>query len=229
MSPPATAARRAAPAPRYDRITTVPESSFSPEIRAARAALRANSAQRRQNVELLRQHIGRPDFYEVMARVDPRSAGEWRRMVGMQAQFQRGESGYDRTTRTYSESMRESLHRAAIELYRRQPPGDVFGHFISIHPALFNANGAFSGAGTVRTVTSALGVTNPAMRALSRAGSGVDGFAVVTNTNLTEVFRNFTGLLVGANNNRTYAPIANQVAEETRIARERRGLPITPR
>ncbi len=215
------------PAPRYDRITTVPESSFSPTIRAARAALRANSAARQQNIQLLRQHIGQADFYEQMARVDPSAAGEWRRMVGMQAQFQRGEAGYDRTTRTYSESMRESLHRAAIELYRRQGPGDVFEHFIGVHPALFNANGAFSGLG--RTALSAMAVTNPALRPLANGAGGVDGYAVLTNTNFTEVFRNFMGLSIGANNAYNYAPLANQVAEETRVSRERRGLPITPR
>jgi hypothetical protein len=190
-------------AARRDRITTVPESSFSPTIRAARAAIRQNSALRQQNVAMLRQHIGRPDFYEQMARIDPRSAGEWRRMVGMQARFQRGEAGYDSTTRTYSESMRESLHRAAIELYRRERPGQIFDHFIAIHPALFNANSAFSGR--------------------------VNGIAVLQNTNFTEVFRNFNQLAIGANNGANYARLANQVAEETRISRERRGLPITPR
>src|SRR5947207_873156 len=127
-----------------DRITTVSERSFSPLIREARAALRQNTAQRQQNVATLRRYIGRPDFYEQMARIDPSAAGEWRRMVGMQAQFQRGEAGYDPRTRTYSESMRESLHRVAIELYRRQGAGHVFDHFMAIHPALFNANGAFS-------------------------------------------------------------------------------------
>lgn len=202
MSGTATVARRPPPP---SRITTVPESSLSPEIRAARAALRQNSAQRQQNVAVLRQHIGRADFYEQMARVDPRSAGEWRRMVGMQAMFQRGESSYDPRTRIYSESMRESLHRVAIELYRRQPPGDVFGHFIGIHSALFNANGAFS----VR--------------------STINGFSVLNNTSFNEVARNFLGLSEGMLGTNNYAPLANQVAEETRIARERRGLPITPR
>ena len=214
-----------------DRITTVPESSFSPTIRAARASLRANSARRQQNIQMLRQHIGRPDFYEQMARVDPAAAGEWRRMVGMQAQFQRGEARYDRTTRTYSESMRESLHRAAIELYRRQGAGDVFHHFIGIHPALFNANGAFTGSSLGRTAAGALSLTSPVMRAMASRtqGQGVDGNAVLSNTNFTEVFRNFMGLSIGANNATNYAPLANQVAEETRVSRERRGLPITPR
>jgi len=216
---------------RPDRITTVPESSFSPTIRAARAAMRVNSARRQQNVQLLRQHIGRPDFYEQMARVDPSAAGEWRRMVRMQAQFQRGESRYDQTTRTYSESMRESLHRAAIELYRRQGAGDVFHHFISIHPALFNANGAFRANSLGRTAVSALGMTSPAMAAVASRmrGQGVDGTAVLSNTNFTEVFRNFMGLSIGMNGTNNYAPLANQIAEQVRVSRERRGLPITPR
>lgn len=187
------------------RITTVPESSFSPTIRAARANMRRNSAERQQNVAVLRRHIGRPDFYEQMARVDPRAAGEWRRMVGMQAQFQRGESGYDPRTRTYSESMRESLHRAAIELYRRQGPGDTFNHFIAIHTPLFNANGAFS----IR--------------------NSVNGAAVLTNTNFREVARNIMELGAGAMGTNNYAPLANQIAEQVRVSRERRGLPITPR
>ena len=187
------------------RITTVPESSYSPTIRAARAAVRRNGAERQQNVARLRRHIGRPDFYEQMARVDPRSAGEWRRMVGMQARFQRGEAAYDARTRTYSESMRESLHRAAIELYRRQGPGDVFHHFIGMHAPLFNANGAFS----IR--------------------NSVNGAAVLTNTNLTEVFRNALDLGAGAFGTNNYAPLANQIAEEVRVSRERRGLPSTPR
>ncbi len=202
-----TVSRRQLPPPpprsnASSRLTVVPESALSPRIRAARAAIRANSQQRRANVELLTRHIGRPDFYEQMARIDPRSAGEWRRMVGMQAQFQRGESGYDRNTRTYSESMRESLHRAAIDLYRRQPPGDVFRHFIGIHGALFRENGAYS---------------------------SFNRLAVLGHTNYTEVGRNLMDLgggILGTNN---YGPIARQAAEETRISRERRGLPITPR
>lgn len=180
-----------------------PRYQLTPLIAAAHRNIARTRAERQQNVALLRQHIGRPDFYEQMARIDPQSAGEWRRMVGMQARFQRGEAGYDPTTRTYSESMRESLHRAAIELYRRERPGQIFDHFIAIHPALFNANSAFNGR--------------------------VNGIAVLQNTNFTEVFRNFNELAIGANNGASYARLANQVAEETRVSRERRGLPITPR
>lgn len=184
-------------ASRFERPTVIRTRDLSPAAAGAQQSIRQHAA----NVRELRQHIGQPDFYNRMARMDPRSAGQWNEMAEVQARFHRGEPGYDPRTRVYSESMRESLHRAAIGLYQQMPPGQVYGHFVAIHPALFHANGA------LRT----------------------NGLAVLGNTDLRMV-RNVPGLIDGGvMHMQDYQRLANQAAEQTRVARERRGLPITAR
>jgi hypothetical protein len=172
---------------------------LSPTIAAARRSMQQHSA----NVRELRQHIGRPDFYNVMARMDPPSAARWNEMAQVQSRFQQGEAGYNPRTRTYSESMRESLHRAAIGLYQQTPRGQIYDQFIAIHPAVFAANGAFS---------------LPTL----------DQWRVIGNTD-SRMARVLGGLIEGGIQAPNYARLANQVAEQTRVDRERRGLPITPR
>lgn len=186
---------------RSERVTSVPFRQLTPTIAAARVAMNRNAA----NVRELRQHIGRPDFYNVMARMDRPSAARWNEMAQVQARFQAGEPRYNQRTRTYSESMRESLHRAAIGLYQQSRPGQVYDAFIAIHPAVFNANGAFQLSKYEQAAV--LGNTDARMGRLSILGGLVDGTLQMQN----------------------YARLANQSAELTRVDRERRGLPITPR
>lgn len=174
---------------------------LTPTIAAAHQTL----AQRRENIRVLQQNINSPDFYRQMARFDRGSAAQWNEMAQVQARFARAEPSYNQQTRTYSESMRESLHRSAIELYRQNRPGQVYDDFIAIHPALFYANGAFS--------------LNP-----------VDQARVLGNTHGNMANRRVLGeIFDGTMQAQNYAPLANQVAEQTRRSREARGLPITPR
>lgn len=186
-------------ASRFERPTVVPLRDLSPAAAGAQRSIRQHAS----NVRALRQHLGQPDFYNVMARMDPRSAGQWNEMAEVQARFQQGEPGYNQRTRTYSASMRESLHRAAIGLYQQMPPGQVYDQFIAVHPALFNANGALT---------------------LSAA----EGSAVIRNTD-GRMARVLPALIDNTVRMQDYTRLANQAAEQTRVDRERRGLPITPR
>ncbi|MCR9165996.1 MAG: hypothetical protein ACE37F_17040 [Nannocystaceae bacterium] len=97
----------------------------------------------------LRRAVGQDDFYSIVANLDRNNAAGWREMVAVQRDFAAGESGYDTETRTYSESMRLTLHWSLVltlESQLRGPAqssdGGLFGHFVRLHPTAFKANGA---------------------------------------------------------------------------------------
>lgn len=98
----------------------------------------------------LRRAVGDDLFYSIVAELDPSNAAGWFEMVQVQADFKAGESDYDDETRTYSESMRDTLHWSLVflfesrtELARAQASsGGVFGYFVRLHPTAFKANGA---------------------------------------------------------------------------------------
>lgn len=85
-----------------------------------------------------------------MAELDRPNAAGWLEMVSVQADFAAGEPSYDRETRTYSESMRLTLHWSLVLLFEspaqlaaaRRSSGGVFGYFVRLHPTAFKANGA---------------------------------------------------------------------------------------
>lgn len=98
----------------------------------------------------LRRAVGDDMFYSIVAELDPSNFAGWIEMVSVQADFAEGEPDYDAETRTYSESMRETLHWSLVflfenrtELARAQASsGGVFGYFVRLHPTAFKANGA---------------------------------------------------------------------------------------
>lgn len=98
----------------------------------------------------LRRAVGHDMFYSLVGSFDPDNAAMWLVMTEVQATFRRGEGGYDGTTRTYSESMRETLHWSIVYLAEdsaalaraRRMSGGLLGAFVRLHPTAFKANGA---------------------------------------------------------------------------------------
>lgn len=100
----------------------------------------------------LRRAIGREDFYTAVAHMDTANMAGWLEMVNVQADFAAGEATYDAETKTYSESMRETLHWSLVYVFEdradlpqvRASSGGIFGWFVRLHPTAFKANGACS-------------------------------------------------------------------------------------
>jgi len=98
----------------------------------------------------LRRAVGDDMFYSIVAELDRPHAAGWLEMVAVQADFAAGEPSYDRATRTYSESMRMTLHWSLVFLFEspsllaaaRRSSGGIFGYFVRLHPTAFKANGA---------------------------------------------------------------------------------------
>lgn len=90
-------------------------------------------------------------FYSIVAELDSANMVAWLEMVSVQADFAAGEAGYDDVaTRTYSESMRLTLHYSLILTFEspsllreaRASSGGLYGYFVRLHPTAFKANGA---------------------------------------------------------------------------------------
>lgn len=97
----------------------------------------------------LRRAVGDDLFYSIVAELDPSNAMGWLEMVAVQADFKAGESAYDAETRTYSESMRGTLHWSLVFIFEtgllrsaQLTDGGLFGYFVRLHPTAFQANGA---------------------------------------------------------------------------------------
>ncbi len=98
----------------------------------------------------LRRAAGHDMFYSIVSELDPTNAVAWLEMVSVQADFGAGEAAYDQPTRTYSESMRLTLHYSLILTFEspallreaRQSSGGLYGYFVRLHPTAFKANGA---------------------------------------------------------------------------------------
>jgi hypothetical protein len=87
--------------------------------------------------------IGSPDFYDVVAQLDPKSASDWREMGRVQRSFRAAEPKFDEKTRAYSESMRLTLHAALIEHLCQPNAKSLFETFLELHPTAFYENGAW--------------------------------------------------------------------------------------
>ena len=98
----------------------------------------------------LRRAVGHPSFYTIVAELDQTHAAEWLEMVAVQRTFQEGEDEFDVETRTYSESMRLTLHWSMVFIFENPGPlrtaqasdGGLYGYFVRLHPTAFKANGA---------------------------------------------------------------------------------------
>ena len=98
----------------------------------------------------LRRSVGDELFYAIVSELDPTHIGQWRQMVEVQRTFHDGEPAYDVETRTYSESMRHTLHWSMVFIFEsssllcgaRSSDGGLYGYFVRLHPTAFKANGA---------------------------------------------------------------------------------------
>ncbi len=98
----------------------------------------------------LRRAVGDDMFYSIVAELDPANAAGWLEMVSVQADFAAGESQLYPDARTYSESMRLTLHWSLVFTFEnggllgqaRRSSGGLYGYFIRLHPTAFKANGA---------------------------------------------------------------------------------------
>lgn len=97
----------------------------------------------------LRRAAGDDMFYAILVELDPSNAAGWLEMIAVQADFKAAEPGYDLETRTYSESMRLTLHWSLVFIFEdglitqaQNSSGGLFGYFVRLHPTAFKANGA---------------------------------------------------------------------------------------
>ncbi len=138
---------------------TAPSAEFTP-VPAARQAKVTQGVQaalktqlegkvpkaRQAAVRELLAHVGKPDFYETVAKYDPESAKKWNGMAKVQRQFAAVEPSYDPKTRAYSESMRLTLHASVVQ-HLANPASNqgmpLFDRFIALHPTAFHQNGGW--------------------------------------------------------------------------------------
>ena len=106
-------------------------------------------AKRAEAYPVLVRAFGKAQFYAVVANYDTDHTSDWLEMVKVQATFQRGEAGYDREARVYSETMRETLHMAIIHVFSSDEMlsdvinnrGGLHSWFIRAHATAFRFNG----------------------------------------------------------------------------------------
>lgn len=156
----------------------------------------------------LRRAVGDDMFYSIVADLDRANAAGWLEMVQVQADFAAGEDGYGGSTRTYSESMRLTLHWSLVFIFEntgtlnraRASDGGLYGYFVRLHPTAFKANGACT--------------LNPIGMA-----------EVMFNTRGSMMNRQNLGWI--AQGLRTTYDVAARAANYVRELRARRGLPVT--
>jgi hypothetical protein len=121
-------------------FTPVPAARQDKVINSLRSTLTRSLSDiapgRKAEVTELLTHLGQPDFYNVLAKLDPQSASSWNEMARTQQKFGAAEPGYDDTTRAYSESMRLTLHASVIAHFA-QPES------IALHSTAFHQNGGW--------------------------------------------------------------------------------------
>jgi hypothetical protein len=131
-------------------LTPVPaerQAKVAQSVRSQLAELIQKSPQsKRAAVNDLIAHVGLPDFYETVAKLDPSDAAAWKDMATVQARFAAAEVGYDPKTRAYSESMRLTLHASVIAHFafpKENNGTPLFERFVELHPTAFHQNGAW--------------------------------------------------------------------------------------
>ncbi len=140
------------PSPKSPRavFTPIPPARQDKVLSSLRSTLTRSLADlapgRRAGVAELIAHVGQPDFYNVLAKLDPQSASSWNEMARTQQKFGAAEPGYDDTTRAYSESMRLTLHASVIAHFanpRSNGKDTLFQRFIALHSTAFHQNGGW--------------------------------------------------------------------------------------
>lgn len=97
--------------------------------------------------------VGTPHFYRQLAGHDADKAAQWQRMADVQKQFAEAEAGYDDTTRSYSESMRLTLHATAL-LHVITHDDSLYSNFVANHVTAFRENGGWVTNNRIGTVNS---------------------------------------------------------------------------
>lgn len=160
------------------------------------------------DVNTLRGAVGHPMFYSIVAELDPSNAGAWLQMVDVQGTFQAGEGSYFTRGRTYSESMRHTLHWSIVFIFEdagllaraQASEGGLMGYFVRLHPVAFKANGACN-------------------------LSLYDMLAVTWNTHTSMYSGQIAGwLLEGGQNEQEYT-VARRAADHVRTLRRAAGQP----
>jgi hypothetical protein len=103
-------------------------------------------ASRRAAVDGLLPQVGTAGFYGALARLEPQEGAAWRSMAGVQRRFAAAEAGLDPTTRAWCDSMRLTLHAAAVECVanpRHREGQSLYARFIELHPTAFHQNGGW--------------------------------------------------------------------------------------
>lgn len=129
---------RAVPAARQERVTRA-------LVRSLEAALDGQVPRARQPlVKDMLAHVGKPDFYDALAKHDPAHAQKWTEMARVQRDFAKVEPEYDAKTRAYSESMRLTLHASVLQHLAKDGVTDsLYERFIELHPTAFHENGGW--------------------------------------------------------------------------------------
>jgi hypothetical protein len=141
--------RQAAPHAEFRPVAAAKQAQVAARVaQAVGAAVRVDllPAAKKAQVQALLAHVGQPDFYDVMAKLDPESAPQWTAMAGVQRQFAAAEPGYDLKTRAYSESMRLTLHAAVIQHFADpslRGGQSLYERFLELHPTAFHQNGGW--------------------------------------------------------------------------------------
>lgn len=164
---------------------------------------------RRETLEKLKQHYGKPDFYNQLEGYDPNHAEWWKEMAGVQEHYRAFEPVFDSATRAYSESMRETLHQSVINLFEdgsalnnvtSNGSSGLYDWYIGMHRTAFYQNGAWNADFLSRGVM----------------------IALITPQSMT---RNLDRLLAGNSND----PHAERAVEQVRERRKTRGLRVSKR
>lgn len=152
--------------------------------------------------------MGTAGFYHLVGQLDPDNADAWNHMIHVQNNFAQGEADYEVDARTYSESMRHTLHWAMVFTFEdpellaeaKEYRGGLMGYFIRLHPTAFRANGV----GEL---------------------SWGDSFAVLGNTKGSMGW-NLPSLIQGAYLD-DYFEVARRAADHVREIRRAEGKPVT--
>ena len=146
---PAAASPAPAPAPAFTSNGTWGRVIAKPP----RTKAEQDEDKRKETLAKLKEHYGKPDFYDQLAEYDPQHADWWKQMSGVQQTYGAAEPGYDEATRAYSESMRETLHQSTINLFEDGPAlsqvnangsSGLYDWYIGMHRTAFDQNGAWN-------------------------------------------------------------------------------------
>lgn len=139
--------RTQAPSAEFTPVPANKQAKVAEGVKTALTALLEGVPKQRQAaVKELVAHVGSPDSYDTLAKLDPKSARQWTEMATVQRKFAAVEPRYDAKTRAYSESMRLTLHASVIQHFAAPETNrgmTLHERFIALHPTAFHQNGGW--------------------------------------------------------------------------------------